>query len=96
MRLSDTQLPPKKPLIRDRYDFDMAVKDAAGRWERHGCRADALDELVYDICERNAGYFYDDACGIRTEVDEKYIRCEIVRESLMRDELDFGNPVMAK
>lgn len=80
MKLSNTPLTDRPP-IRNRYEFDLAVEEAYRRWRASDESEDILNEEVWDIEHRLAGYTYDEVD--ERPVDAKYIRHEICLEALV-------------
>ena len=80
MKLTDTPL-TNRPPIRNRYEFDVAVREAYRRWRASGEDGVVLDADVSDIHRRLDGYTYDDVD--ERPVDEAYIRREIFWEGIV-------------
>lgn len=80
MKLTDTPLTARPP-IRNRYEFDCAVREAYRRWRESGEDEVVLDADVADIQRRLEGYTYDNVD--ERHVDEAYIRREIFWEGII-------------
>lgn len=80
MKLSDTPLTDRPP-IRNRYEFDVAVREAYRRWRASGEDEVILAADVADIQRRLDGYTYDPVD--ERPVDEAYIRREIFWDGII-------------
>lgn len=80
MKLTDTPLTSRPP-IRNRYEFDVAVREAYRRWRASGEDGAVLDADVADIQRRLDGYHYDPVD--EKVVDESYIRREIFWDGII-------------
>lgn len=86
MKLSETILPPRKYIIRHRYDFEEAVADACDEWMKcpQEDRERVLTEMSEDIIERLYGYEYEEMFS--RPVDLEYVKRSITQEEFMRVE----------
>lgn len=80
MKLTDTPLTARQP-IHNRYEFDVAIREAYRRWRESGEDEVILAAEVWDIQRRLDGYTYDPVD--ERPVDEAYIRREIFWDGII-------------